>query len=97
MSSLSPSRSKDALRLSAALVTAVSAAMLIACSHSAPVGNAPHPDPDSPDAIIAHYYRAIGGHDHLESITSRHMWGVYSEGKFSATTDMAWKRPAWRA
>jgi hypothetical protein len=51
---------------------------------------------ESLDAIIAHYYSAIGGHDRLENITSRHMWGMYSEGKFSATTDMAWRRPMWR-
>ena len=89
-------RSKQLLRLSAALTNTLAAALLIACSHAAASTSERHAAPDSADAIIAHYYRAIGGYDRLESITSRHMWGVYSEGKFSATTDMAWKRPTWR-
>ena len=89
-------RSRGVVRLSAALVCALGAAIIVACTHSGPRASETAPAADSPDAIIAHYYRAIGGHDRLESITSRHMWGVYSEGKFSATTDMAWKRPMWR-
>ena len=89
-------RPRDGARLSAAIACALVAATIVACSHSAPRAVEAAPAPDSPDAIIAHYYRAIGGRDHLERITSRHMWGVYSEGKFSATTDMAWKRPMWR-
>jgi hypothetical protein len=50
----------------------------------------------TPDAIFAHYFRAIGGRDRLEHIESRHMWGVYSEGTLTAKTDMVWKRPMWR-
>jgi hypothetical protein len=67
-----------------------------ACSHprtSAEELNAPA---STPDAIFAHYFRAIGGRDRLARIESRHMWGVYSEGTLSAHTDMVWKRPAWR-
>lgn len=50
----------------------------------------------SVDDIIAHYYRAIGGYDRLERITTRHMWGTYSEGALHANTDITWKRPALR-
>lgn len=50
----------------------------------------------TPDAIFAHYLRAIGGQARLEHIESRHMWGVYSEGTLTAKTDMVWKRPMWR-
>ncbi|MDQ2767139.1 MAG: hypothetical protein M3Y30_08265 [Gemmatimonadota bacterium] len=90
-------RSYEALRSTSALLAVVCAAALISsCSQSAAGSNDAHPAPGTPDAIIAHYYRAIGGYDRLENITSRQMWGVYSEGKFSATTDMAWKRPAFR-
>jgi hypothetical protein len=89
-------RSGDGVRVSIALACALGAALLVACTHSAPRASEVTTAPDTPDAIIAHYYRAIGGYDRLEHITSRRMWGVYSEGKFSATTDMAWKRPAWR-
>jgi hypothetical protein len=80
----------------ASLVLAALAASVGGCSHSAAGANEAHPEATSPDAIVAHYYRAIGGYDRLESIGSRHMWGVYSEGKLRATTDMAWKRPTWR-
>jgi hypothetical protein len=48
------------------------------------------------DEIIEHYYSAIGGHDRLEQITTRHMWGSYSEGTLNAKTDIVWKRPALR-
>ena len=48
------------------------------------------------DEIIAHYYRAIGGHDRLEQVVTRHMWGAYSEGTLEAMTDIVWRRPALR-
>jgi hypothetical protein len=66
------------------------------CSH--PRGGAAHPQAaaTTPDAIFAHYYRAIGGRERLEHVESRHMWGVYNEGTLTAKTDMVWKRPMWR-
>ena len=54
------------------------------------------PSVTTPDAIFTRYYDAIGGRDRLERIQSRHMWGVYSEGALTASTDIAWKRPALR-
>jgi hypothetical protein len=68
----------------------------LACSHPNRTETHPQAVALTPDAIFAHYFRAIGGRDRLEHIESRHMWGVYSEGKLIANTDMVWKRPAWR-
>jgi len=56
----------------------------------------PSPGAATVDEIIAHYYRAIGGHDRLEQVVTRHMWGAYSEGTLEAKTDIVWKRPALR-
>ena len=67
-----------------------------ACSHPRASADETHASAPSPDAIFAHYFRAIGGRERLARIESRHMWGVYSEGTLVAHTDMVWKRPAWR-
>ena len=56
----------------------------------------PSPGAATVDEIIAHYYRAIGGHDRLEQVVTRHMLGAYSEGTLEAKTDIVWKRPALR-
>jgi len=53
-------RSRGVVRLSAALVCALGAAIIVACTHSGPRASETAPAADSPDAIIAHYYRAIG-------------------------------------
>jgi hypothetical protein len=77
-----------------ALATPVAAATL-ACtvSHSPREASAESPTADD---IIAHYYRAIGGRDRIEQISTRHMWGTYSEGSLHANTDIVWKRPSLR-
>ena len=67
-----------------------------ACSHPHASAADAHAAEPTPDAIFAHYFRAIGGRDRLEHIESRHMWGVYSEGTLTAKTDMVWKRLMWR-
>lgn len=82
-------------RTTVAAVAAVAAMIVasgLACSrrHSQAV-----PVPTADD-IIAHYYRAIGGRDRLERISTRHMWGTYAEGSLHANTDIAWKRPSLR-
>jgi hypothetical protein len=82
--------------LRSAFAATTVAAVVLACRRPALVSSEPRPAAESPDAIIARYYRAIGGYDRLERITTRHMWGVYSEGSLTATTDIAWKRPALR-
>jgi hypothetical protein len=48
------------------------------------------------DSVLAHYFRAIGGLDHLLGVGTRRMWGVYREGTMVAPTDMVWKRPDGR-
>ena len=78
------------------IASALLVASIGACS---PASAREHGQPTgalSADEIIAHYYRAIGGHDRLERIVTRHMWGTYSEGTLNAKTDIAWKRPALR-
>lgn len=79
-------------RTTVAAVAAMIVASGLACSrrHSQAV-----PVPTADD-IIAHYYRAIGGRDRLERISTRHMWGTYAEGSLHANTDIAWKRPSLR-
>lgn len=62
------------------------AATLCACTKSPPTA----------DQVLAHYYRSVGGLDRIQAVTDRHMWGTYSEGKFTATTDMVWRRPDLR-
>jgi hypothetical protein len=74
-----------------AIVIAAGAACTSA--HSRPEASSRAPTADD---IIAHYYRAIGGRDRLEHISTRHMWGKYSEGSLHANTDIAWKRPLLR-
>ena len=78
------------------LAVACAAVLGAACSHPSPGAVEPHASAPSPDAIFAHYFRAIGGRERLARVDSRHMWGVYSEGTLVAHTDMVWKRPAWR-
>ena len=84
------------LRLTLSALALMWATMLAGCAKPN-AGNAElGPSGATPDAIFAHYYRAVGGRDRLERISSRHMWGVYSEGSLTASTDIAWKRPALR-
>ena len=52
--------------------------------------------PTGADALIADYYRAIGGYPALKAVVSRHMIGTYVEGSLRAGTDIWWKRPALR-
>lgn len=74
----------------------VLAMIVVSCSRTrSPANKRPASEPTA-EEIIARYYRAIGGRDRLASITTRHMWGTYSEGSLTAHTDMAWKRPALR-
>ena len=58
------------------------------------------PDPaatlPSADVVFDRYYRAIGGHDVLLGVSTRRMWGTYTEGPMNARTDIAWQRPALR-
>ena len=77
--------------LSALVVTSI-----VACSPASARENEPSPSGATADEIIAHYYSAIGGHDRLEQVVTRHMWGSYSEGTLNAKTDIVWKRPALR-
>jgi hypothetical protein len=67
-----------------------------ACSPASAHEHEPDSSAPTADEIIAHYYRAIGGHDLLEQVVTRHMWGTYSEGALDANTDIVWKRPALR-
>lgn len=83
-------------RVPVVALVAIVVTALAACSHPNRTEVAPQAVAFTPDAIFAHYFRAIGGRDRLERIESRHLWGVYSEGKLVANTDMVWKRPAWR-
>lgn len=72
------------------------AALLAACSHPSAAADVPHASTLTPDAIFAHYLRAVGGRERLAHVESRHLWGVYREGTLVANTDMVWKRPMWR-
>src|SRR2546425_168247 len=45
------------------------------------------------DSVFTHYYRAIGGLDQLLAVSTRQMWGTYTEGPLFARTDIAWRRP----
>ena len=74
-------RSSALLRVGLAIAALLATAAIVSCSHSRPVSSASPTDPFSADAIISHYYQAIGGHDHLMRIDTRHMWGSYSEGR----------------
>jgi hypothetical protein len=80
--------------------TILGAALLItsigACAPASAHEREPSAGSPTADEIIAHYYRAIGGHDRLEQVVTRHMWGTYSEGTLNANTDIAWKRPSLR-
>jgi hypothetical protein len=69
---------------------------VLACSAASARENGPSTNSATADEIIAHYYRAIGGHDRLEQIVTRQMWGSYSEGTLNAKTDIVWSRPALR-
>jgi hypothetical protein len=68
----------------------------IGCTHRQSGRDSLSGNGSTADAIIAHYYRAIGGYDRLERITTRHMWGSYAEGTLHASTDIVWKRPMLR-
>jgi hypothetical protein len=48
------------------------------------------------DSVFARYYRAIGGIDCVLAVSSRQMWGTYTEGRLIARTDIAWGRPQSR-
>ena len=48
------------------------------------------------DSVFASYYRAIGGLNQLQAVSTRRMWGTYTEGSFIARTDIAWRRPGTR-
>ena len=78
------------------LCSAVLVTSIAACSHASTREHELSTKPSTADEIIAHYYSAIGGHDRLERISTRHMWGSYSEGTLNAKTDIVWKRPALR-
>jgi len=82
-------------RTAGAVLAAILVVAGLACtaSHSSREASIEAPTADD---IIAHYYRAIGGHEGLEQISTRHMWGTYSEGSLHANTDIAWKRPTLR-
>ena len=71
-------------------------ASIAGCHRASPREPEPSSKAESADDIIARYYRAIGGHDRLAGITTRHMWGTYSEGSLTASTDIVWKRPMIR-
>jgi hypothetical protein len=75
---------------------AISAAMIAGCAKPKGGNTGLDAGAATPDAIIAHYYHAVGGRDRLEQIETRRMWGVYSEGSLTANTDIAWKRPTLR-
>lgn len=78
---------------------AVFAAVLIAATWACTGSRSPREASvraQTADDVIARYYRAIGGRDRLEQISTRHMWGTYSEGSLHANTDIAWKRPSLR-
>ena len=86
------------VRARRSFIVALSAPLVVgglACttSHSSREAFAKAPTADD---IIAHYYRAVGGRDRLERISTRHMWGTYSEGSLHANTDIVWKRPSLR-
>ena len=78
------------------IVAGLIAIASMSCSHSHQGAADPHAAAPTPEAIFAHYFRAIGGRDRLHRVESRHMWGVYSEGTLTAKTDIVWKRPMWR-
>lgn len=48
------------------------------------------------DEVIDQFYGAVGGYSALKAIHTRRMVGTYEEGRFKATTDIAWSRPALR-
>ena len=84
-------------RVATVVVAALLAASgIVACAPASARAHESSAHEPSADEIIAHYYSAIGGHDRLEQVVSRHMWGTYSEGTLNAQTDIAWKRPALR-
>jgi hypothetical protein len=78
------------------LFSAMVAASIAGCHRTSPREPVASSKAESADDIIARYYRAIGGHDRLAGITTRHMWGTYSEGSLTASTDIVWKRPMIR-
>ena len=84
------------LRLALSMLAALVATLVPACARTNNIQPAIDAPATTPDAIIAHYYRAVGGRDRIEKIRARRMWGVYSEGTLTASTDIAWKRPALR-
>lgn len=83
-------------RCSAVVLVIVTAMLAASCARSSHANGDVPSTSATADEIIAHYYRAIGGRDRLEQITTRHMWGTYSEGSLLATTDIVWKRPSLR-
>jgi hypothetical protein len=83
-------------RATAIVASALLVASIAGCSPASAHEHEPSADTPTADEIIAHYYRAVGGHDRLARVVTRHMWGSYSEGTLNAKTDIAWKRPALR-
>ena len=86
-------RANPATGIIASLLAVISIA---ACSAASAREHEPTAGSPTADEVIAHYYRAIGGHDRLEQVVTRHMWGTYSEGTLDAKTDIVWKRPSLR-
>ena len=86
-------RANPATGIIASLLAVISIA---ACSAASVREHEPTARSPTADEVIAHYYRAIGGHDRLEQVATRHMWGTYSEGTLDAKTDIVWKRPSLR-
>jgi hypothetical protein len=78
------------------MVSALVITILLACSPASAREHEQLASASSADEIIARYYSAIGGHDRLEQVSTRHMWGTYSEGTLDARTDIVWKRPSLR-
>ena len=85
-----------AYRTTTILASALLIASIGACSRASAREHESSAGAPTADDIIAHYYRAIGGHDRIEQVVTRHMWGAYSEGTLNAKTDIVWKRPALR-
>ncbi|MEP7065167.1 MAG: hypothetical protein ABI889_03970 [Gemmatimonadota bacterium] len=82
----------------ASLLAVYVASAILSCAHATATtaSHEPRAGALSADAIIAHYYSAIGGRDRLEQVDTRHMWGSYSEGSLNARTDIVWRRPSLR-
>jgi outer membrane lipoprotein-sorting protein len=83
-------------RTTTIFAAALLVASISACSPASAREHEPSASSSTADEIIAQYYRAIGGHDRLEQVVTRHMWGTYSEGTLNAKTDIVWKRPSLR-